>query len=116
MAVSVPLQLQAPIRPPEAPLSTKEEMVAYATKTAQEAKINPTEVLGTIECESGWNSLAEGDGNTSFGLAQLHHPESDWGLTREEAKNPRVAIDTLVDAFSRGEQRRWTCWRDKYGK
>ncbi len=116
MVVSVPFPLQAPIRPLEAPLSTKEEMVAYATKEAQKAKISPTEVLGTIECESGWDHLAEGDGHTSFGLAQLHNPESDWGLTKEQTRNPRIAIDTMVDAFSRGEQRRWTCWRDLYAK
>lgn len=105
-----PVTLQAPITPLEAPLSTKEEMVAYATKEAQKAGIDPTRVIKTIECESSWNTSARGDGGHSRGLSQIHdmyHPK----VTDEMADNPRFAIDFIIGEFAEGNQRMWTCAR-----
>jgi len=115
MVVSVPFPLQAPIRPQEAPLSTKQEMVAYASKEAQKAKISPTEVLGTIECESGWNPTATGDRGRSHGLAQIFSPAHP-NVSLAQAEDPKWSIDFMVKSFEEGHASMWTCHRELYGK
>jgi len=87
--------------------------VAYATKQAQEAKIRPTEVLGTIQCESNWNPQALGDGGHSRGLSQIHQP-SHPDIAPEQAYDPRFAIDYMVSEMKDGRARQWTCWRNLY--
>lgn len=87
-----------------------------AVQIANEHNLNVERFLKVIDCESGWNPDAIGDSGTSFGLAQLHQPVRDWGLTIEQAKDPRTALTTMAEAWQRGEASRWTCWRIHYGK
>ncbi len=88
-------------------LTTREEMEAYIFR---EYPVHAQDMIRVIACESGFNPRAVGDHNTSFGLAQFHHPETDWGLSIEEAFTPKIAIDTMAQAFERGEQERWSCY------
>lgn len=92
-------------------LTTREEMEAYITR---EYPVYAQDITRVIDCESGWDTHAKGDFRhgepTSFGLAQLHNPETDWGLSVEEAYNPKIAIDTMAEAFAKGQQERWSCY------
>lgn len=93
---------------------SKENIVAYATEVASQHHLNVPHFLAVINCESGWNPRAEGDfvnGNpTSFGLVQLHYPVRDWGISVEEAFQPRKSIDIMAEAWERNEYTRWSCW------
>jgi hypothetical protein len=87
--------------------STTQELAAYiATKHG----LNVNRFLKTIECESGWNARAVGDNGTSFGLAQIHYPARDWGITREDAYTPEIALEIMAQKWEDGEAWRWSCW------
>lgn len=64
--------------------------------------------------ESGWNSDAVGDSGRSFGLAQIHLPAHPH-ITSAQAKDPKFALNFIVDEFKKGNQWKWTCWRAIYG-
>lgn len=93
-------------------LSSKEEMVAYATEQALKAQVSPSAVLYVISCESGWNPTAVGDGGSSHGLVQIHEP-SHPDISRETAQDPRWAINYLVSELKQGNGRQWTCYRNR---
>lgn len=98
-----------------APL-TIEDVQDYASFAAKEHGLNVKHFLGTIECESHWDFEAVGDDGTSFGIAQLHYPSRDWGIATSSAFNPKLSIDIMADSWSKGEARRWSCWKALYGK
>lgn len=72
------------------------------------------EIETTIQCESGWDVEARGDGGKSRGLSQIH---SGWNphVTDEMAFDPEYALNFIVDGFKRGDERKWSCWRKYYG-
>lgn len=91
-------------------------LVRYATEASEREGINTKDFLATLWCESHWKWNARGDyatstGYTSFGIAQLHYPSRDWGISTSTALNPYVSIDIAAAAFSNGEMHRWTCYR-----
>lgn len=98
---------------------TEEELRAYAIEVAEEYNLKTDRFLEVIRCESQWNPNAEGDFRngvpTSFGLAQFHKPQSGWGISIEEAKDPSVALPLMAQAWVDGYAHHWTCWRIKYG-
>ena len=91
-------------------LETKEQMVAYATTKALEARISPATVLAVIQCESTWVPTARGDGGHSRGLVQIHDQYHD--IPDELADDPQFAIGFLVDALADGKGDMWTCYRN----
>lgn len=107
LAFAIPHATAAPVVPE---LTSKEEMVAYATKRAVEANVEPSTVLSVIKCESSWNPKAVGDGGYSHGLVQIHSP-SHPEISHEQATDPRFAIDYLVSELEKGNGRQWTCYR-----
>lgn len=92
-----------------------DDLRAYASSIAQAHGLNVNRFLNVIQCESHWNPNAVGDQGTSFGLAQLHNPVSDWGITSTQAKNPEVALPIMAKAWEDGKQRKWSCWTILYG-
>ena len=92
------------------------ELKELALKTANKYHLNSSQFLGTIQCESQWNTKAVGDNGTSFGLAQLHYPERDWGLTVEQAETPQIALETMAIAWTKGLQLKWSCYRILFSK
>ena len=92
------------------PMDTKEEYIEYVYKRASEGGFEPSSVVSTIKCESNFNTNAIGDGGTSFGLVQIHLPAHPH-VTKEEATDPQFALDFIIDAFKKGQQRMWTCAR-----
>ena len=102
---------------------TKADMMQIATDEAKAHHLNVDRFLKTIECESfyegiSWNTHAKGDFRngkpTSFGLAQFHNPESDWGITPEEAEDPYIAIPLMAQAWEDDLYPKWSCWRLLY--
>lgn len=105
-----PAYARAPTTPLVAPLTSKEDMVRYATQQALAARILPSTVLRVISCESNWVPTAVGDHGHSHGLVQIYdtaHPE----VSREMADDPYFAIDFLVRNLHEGNGRIWTCYR-----
>lgn len=106
--LATPVTASAPIEPR---LTSKEEMVAYATKMALEARISPATVLSVIGCESSWVPDARGDSGHSRGLVQIfdtYHPH----ISDEEADDPAFAIRYLVSEIKQGNGNAWTCFRN----
>ena len=67
------------------------------------------DILAVMKCESGFNALAVGDKNTSFGLSQIHlpaHPE----VTKGQAFDPSFAVEFMVKGFAEHKQSMWTCY------
>ena len=86
-----------------------------AVKVAKEHGLNVDHFLAVVSCESNWNPQAVGDNGTSFGLAQLHNPETDWGLTVKQAEDPETALETMATAWQNNQYQRWSCWNQLYG-
>lgn len=89
---------------------TPRELVAYYAK---EYNVSEERMTKTIFCESSFNPNAIGDGGKSFGLSQIHLP-SHPSVSKEEATNPQFAVEFMAQAFSKGQQKMWSCWRKIY--
>lgn len=101
---------QAPKPPLKQELTSSTAIVSYIKKEAVKRNIEPQPIIETIRCESGFNSKAIGDGGTSYGLVQIHLPAHPH-VTKEQATDPEFAIDFILDAWEKGQQRMWTCAR-----
>lgn len=114
MGILLAIHAGIAVPPVHASELTITDLKVIAASYATAYNLNTDLFLKTIECESKWNPSAEGDfvngTPTSFGLAQLHNVQRDWGLTKEKAKDPTVALEVMAKAWSRGEMRRWTCY------
>jgi hypothetical protein len=117
LAFSIPRAIAeapiSPIIPTVEVLDSTTTIIAYIKQKALEAKIEPSEIIRTLTCESHLDPQAIGDKGTSYGLSQIHlpaHPE----ITKDQALDPRFAVDFAVDAFSHGEASMWTCYRLLY--
>jgi hypothetical protein len=90
--------------------STPQELIhKYATKY----NVSESQMLATLKCESGFNASANGDNNTSHGIAQINLP-SHPSVTHEEAHDPDFAIEWMAKQFSLGHQRIWSCYNILY--
>ncbi len=106
---ALPTHAYAPIRPPEPPLTDKEDYIAYATKQALAAKVLPSTVVAVIQCESNFVPDAIGDHGHSHGLVQIYdtaHPD----ISLEQANDPKFAINYLIQELKEGNGGIWTCW------
>lgn len=108
---------------------TEASLKSLAIKVAKEHALNVNHFVNTIECESHFNPQATGDypdghGNfvtkdkapnwshpTSFGIAQLHNPVKNWGLTIKQAETPSIALETMAKAWDNNHANYWSCFR-----
>lgn len=95
----------------------------YLTEYANQYGVSSKVLYNVIQCESGWNETAKGDGTKgvylAFGLAQFHEPTfkryaKEMG-EELDYKNPQHQIKVMAFAFSKGYQSAWTCWTKLYG-
>lgn len=107
-----PAHATAPITPVQPPLTNEE----LAQAIAHEYGLNEALFKAVVKCESNFNSDAIGDKGTSFGIAQLHNPSADWGIATDTALNANDALNIMAQAWVRGEQNRWTCWKLSTGR
>ena len=113
-----PVLAQSLITVPPAPtlqedsaaLLSKPELLAIATSTAAKYHLNADHFVKTINCESNWNPDTIGDHGESFGLVQIHliaHQD----ISKEQALNPRFAIQWMANEWANDNASIWTCWR-----
>ena len=94
---------------------TQSEIETLISYYSNKHQVNEDEMLATAKCESGLNISAIGDGGLSIGIVQIHlpaHPE----ITKEQALNPVFSIDFMAKEFKKGNQWKWTCWRNIFAK
>ena len=82
--------------------------------------VSVVEMWDTIKCENPdlipeLQSLIVQDGvrEDSWGLAQIHLP-SHPDVTKQEAQDPKFAINFMAKNFASGDKWMWTCWRNLY--
>lgn len=84
---------------------------------SQSHHLNSNHAIATIECESGGDSKAVGDGGLSHGLVQIYEPAHP-DITRAQAEDPEFAIEFMAKAWEEDHAAWWTCHRQleaKYG-
>ena len=96
-----------------AQLQTKEDYINYVYELSTTGKFEPNKVVRTIQCECSFNPNAIGDNGTSFGLAQIHLPAHP-NITKEQALDPKFAIEFITSEFQKGNQWKWTCYKKLY--
>lgn len=78
------------------------------------------QVIEVIRCETGGTFnpniqsgyYRNGVRENSWGLAQINLPS--WDITKEQATDPRFAIDFITMKFAAHQQSLWSCWRELY--
>lgn len=102
-------QAQAPTRT----LTEKEQLVLFTHNEAKKYNIDPIKLQKTIECESGYNKSAAGDGGKSRGVAQIHkrwHPN----VSDKQAFDPYWSVTWAAKRFADGYAKEWTCYRELF--
>ena len=122
-----------PVEPPEAPprLLTYEQVQTLVYASADLYGANKGELLDTVLCEApkvkmnglilydtqGQSSYITKDGTRedSWGLAQWNLPannkkENGEVMTKEDAMDTKIALDTMAFYFLQGLQKKWSCW------
>lgn len=107
-----PAHATAPITPTQAPLTNEQ----LAQAIAHEYGLNEALFVKVVKCESHFDENAIGDHGTSFGIAQLHNPYSDWGIATTVALDPVASLHIMAKAWVRGEQGRWSCYKLSTGQ
>lgn len=92
-------------------LDSKEEMMVYVNQMASQYEVSARTMKKVINCESRFNKNAIGDGGYSFGLSQIFLPAHP-NVTKEQALDPKFAIEFMAEKFSQGKARLWTCYRN----
>lgn len=91
-------------------LDNKYEVMVYINQMAHEYQVSPKLMKKVINCESRYKPNAVGDGGYSFGLSQIYLPAHP-NVTKEEALDPKFAIEFMAEKFSQGKARLWTCYK-----
>lgn len=110
---------------PTTALASTTPQVEYSTSTAEQivrlaAKqygVSGDQMWATTKCENPSlvptqqsNYYQKGKREDSWGNSQINlfwNPE----VTKKQAQDPFFAADFMAQAFSKGHQSRWTCWR-----
>lgn len=100
--------------------TTLDPLIAYY---ADKYSVSYVEMYKTIECESGFDPLIQSlhkdptgpnGREDSWGLVQIHLPAHPT-ITREEATDPRFALDFMAKNFAAGKASMWSCYTKIYG-
>jgi soluble lytic murein transglycosylase-like protein len=109
-----------PSTPTKIPQPTKEQ-AELIEKYAYIYNVDAKVMTDVIRCESGFDETIQsrhyyknGGREQSYGLAQWHIPAGNKKkdgtvITKEDALNPEVAIETMAWYFSQGKAHIWTC-------
>lgn len=133
-ATPVPLApVSAPVAGNIVPSSSEPDpatVSAYVTQAAAKRNIDPKTAVAMFTDESGLNPSAKGDGNSSFGVAQLHYggvskeaPNKGLGdafttATGMNARDPSTWQNQIDFALDSAKAQGWQPWantRDKLG-
>lgn len=110
-ALTVPVAKAAPL--------TSDDLQVLATNIATEHKLNVDHFKAVINMESGFNVDSLGDyvkgTPTSIGIAQLHYPSRDWGISTSTAHDPITSLEIMAKAWEENQAYRWSAWCLLYG-
>jgi len=80
---------------------THETLRERAVKIAEEFQISTTTLFNLVTQESQWDPNAEGDDGEAQGLVQIHYKL--WGMTKEQARDPEIALKFASEKISEGK-------------
>ena len=94
----------------------------YGLSTSQKHEVFETvrcETKGTFDHSIQSECYYKGVREDSWGLAQWNLPSKNRKkdgtlITKEDAMNPEISLDTMLWYFSQGLEDKWTCWRTLY--
>jgi hypothetical protein len=94
---------------------------------AEEYGVSSRVMLAVVECESKFvpdiqsrhrytpknvpKGYAVGDREQSYGLVQIHLPAHPT-ITKEQATDPKFAVEFLAKNLKQGRGGMWTCYKD----
>lgn len=82
---------------------------AYGVSAEVMRKVIACESMGSTTIQS-YHRRPDGTREQSFGLVQIHLP--DWPeVTRDQAIDPKFAIDFLASHLAEGQGNLWSCYR-----
>lgn len=79
----------------------------YIRHAALEYGADPASLLATLTCESGLDPNAISQ-TQDYGVAQIHI--ASWGITKEQAFDPKFSIDFAAKEFAEGGAHYWVCY------
>jgi hypothetical protein len=94
---------------------TKEEIKQALVFISQEYGLDETQLLTTIQCESGFSYDPDGhnDGGLAYGVAQFHKPtfkqycQGDYYSAKDQLR-------CLAEMWVDGEQGHWSCYNNHF--
>jgi hypothetical protein len=105
----------APTRVREGGKVSREELTGYLETSFEKYGLESQipMAIKTIDCESGFQVDPKHNG-ISWGVAQFT-PDTwkDYGYGN--ILNPEYQLETMARMWSQGLQKRWDCWRMKFG-
>jgi soluble lytic murein transglycosylase-like protein len=104
---------------------TLEEIKGLISQYSKKYGVSERQMLGTINCESGFNSKAvnwndhHALSNGSHGIGQFSREtftnySKQIGILNGDPYNPKQAIETMSFMFSLKQQGQWSCWKQLY--
>lgn len=98
---------------------TEERIAQEIEEQAEKYGVSAHVMKTVIECESmgsttvqSYHKLKYGR-EQSYGLAQIHLPDHP-GITKEQAQDPKFAIEFMAEEMSEGRSWKWTCYRNNF--
>lgn len=104
----------------QAATMTAADYKEYAVFAAEKNGIDAEQFTATLQCESSWRPTKQsefyknGKREESYGIAQINLP-MHLDVTYDQATDGAWSIDWAAKQFRAGNQKWWTCWKNKYG-
>ena len=83
-------------------------------------RVSDEKMWNTLKCENRdlifdlqSQIVSNGKQEQSYGISQIHLP-SHPDIKKEQATNPEFAVNFMAKSFSKGEQKKWSCYRLLY--
>lgn len=89
---------------------TKNNVKVAIEYYADKHNVSASVMNKVVNCESGYNPNAIGDGGKSFGLSQIYNPAHPT-ITKEQALDPEFALNFMGENIKKGRGPMWTCYR-----
>lgn len=91
------------------PLATS-SIIEFARQVAVAHGLNVGHFISTMNCESNFNYLIQGDHGNSIGVAQIYLPAHP-SITKSMAEDPYFSLIWAARQWQLGNAHLWSCWR-----
>lgn len=99
---------------------TRDRIRKEVDEVALKYNVSSDKMWATILCESGASTTIQsrhkrpdGSREQSYGVAQIYLP-AHTQITKEQAQDPRFAIDFMAKNFAEGNAHLWSCYNKLY--